>query len=181
LKREYDPEETVTLTIKYKNKSGRKYEISADAAKLLEAQLTSGELLPEGWSFQGTVLHSGETAEQDFYPVESAAERRARLQQEADEAESRDEDNEIVKRIKKDHKDRLEETAEQDEEEGIPEPTEEENCPHMNRTRLHVTETEAYATCKDCGKKLPAHKTTERDAMASMKAPVGSREGYHNS
>lgn len=57
-KHEYDPDETVTITIKKKGKrQGRSYDLSPEAAAKLEQQLVAGSeaRLPEGWSFGATL------------------------------------------------------------------------------------------------------------------------------
>jgi len=178
-KREYDPDETVTITIKRGGKVGRKYEISDEAAKLLEGQLTAGERLPEGWAFISEPLFTPASAALEAGRGASASARRLHLAEQADDAENRDEDDALARKIKADHKERLEEESPPEEEEEEKGPVDQNDCPHMNRTRVQMTENSAYVNCKDCGAKLPLKKTSERDAEASAGAPRGSREGYH--
>jgi hypothetical protein len=186
-KLEYDPEDTVKITIKRKNKTSKSYEISVDTADKLETQLSpAGEPLESDWSFTAmNVLPAEESLAPT--PVEnmpSPAERRKALE----EADPDGDDDKLAGKIKRQHKDRIKEekdkpkkasgssqiTVNRQIQGGDP------DCSHMNRTRPQMTITEddkryAYTNCLDCGAEIPIKTHAERARLNNMKAPAGTR------
>jgi RNA polymerase-binding transcription factor DksA len=159
-KLEYDPEETVVITIKKKGKSkGRSYDLSPEAASKLEQQLVAGAeaQLTENWSFlrdavttslektKGQTLEDLEDEESQFI-----AEKRASLREEGVSEEERRQPNAPASK-----------------------------CPtrHMNKGRIQTTIRDgkrfAYRKCNDCNADIPEQTAEQRKNYMSGKAPQG--------
>jgi hypothetical protein len=170
-KREYDPSETVTLTIKRKGKTkGRTYDLCPEAADQLEQHLVSeagtftifDKLPPEDPEVQDPPLvldDLPEAANVDQEKLDDAA---------------------FVAEKKRELADRLEQNAAEDQKPG-PKPS--EGCTHINRTRVKMTirngESYAYTNCCDCGGELPVRKKQDRESYMAARPPKGTREGLN--
>jgi len=171
-KQEYDPDETVTITIKKTGKGrGRSYDLSPDAAAKLEQQLVAGSdaVLEDDWDFRSKPKPEPRARpERDEY---------IRNRDFGDDDENED-DSRFVAAKKAELK-----------EEGIinTEPREvvnsvfkgNGNCSHPNRGRVQMTmrgeERYAYTICKDCRAQLPYKKKSDQENYASAKLPADVR------
>ena len=176
-KQEYDPDETVIITIKKKGKSkGRSYDLSPDAAAKLEMQLVAGSdaELDSNWTFSPASQEETYTyTEFGEKPVE-----KTRAELENITYDDIDDDSRFVAAKKAELK-----------EEGIinTEPREvvnsvfkgNGNCSHPNRGRVQMTmrgeERYAYTICKDCRAQLPYKKKSDQENYASAKLPADVR------
>lgn len=155
-KKEYDPADTVQITIKAGKKKGRTYELSPEAAEVLERALVSREahmIVPQGYS-----------------PDYIEEEKKSPPQDEDDE-------NEILIREKevRNHDDWPEtiETSSSDE------------CSHPNKSRPTLRTVEGkkdlYRKCNDCGEFLIYSTLKEKDAFMRAKPGKGINVGTHAS
>lgn len=168
-KQEYDPDETVTISIKKKGKSkARTYDLSPSAAAKLEQQLVAGPdaSLAEGWSFFSllpmpkTHRIDGDTfvgaSNEDGIEDDTAfvVKKKSELREEGiigSEAEERDLNGGAVSKAM-----------------GVTR----RNCSHMNKSGIKVTsDHKKYRTCRDCGKALIVQSTKERTAYLTDKLP----------
>jgi len=173
-KREYDPEDTVKITITRKSKKGRAYEISSDAAEMLEKQLVAGEELVEGWDFHGV--------EQIYSPQEVSPAPRQETKFIAEE-----EDSELKAILEK--KRRIQAN---DEEEHPKRAAKKEDwsdyqpkrrlgdCMHMNKGGIQFKDDAAYRVCKNCGAKVPEKKRTEQSEYMGAKPAAGTKLKDYN-
>jgi len=156
-KREFDPDETVKITITRKGKKGRAYEISDEAAKLLERQLTAGDELPEGWDFTAQAPAPIVQQEEDWMVsprIENETEDDAQLREVLKKKKERE------KAEAKDHPKRKQ---------GV-------KCTHPNRGPVQWSgegkNAVPYVVCRDCGEKLPLQKTRDKQNYLSAKPPA---------
>lgn len=150
-KNEYDPEETVTIIIKRKDKSkGRSYDLSPESAMTLETQLVAGPQLDKNWRFVSVLKdneYSGKTLADldkentgDAYVI---AEKKAELK-----------------------------------EAGIIDDVVVENstssCSHLNKGRIQTTlrnnKRFVFRICKQCGNRI--QELTAEDKTNYMKAKI---------
>jgi hypothetical protein len=161
-KQEYDPDLTVTLTIKKGGKkSGRTYELSPEAAEKLEAQLIGSNKLGSGWFFACVVpappLH------------EQIAEARG-LVSTNKMAEPEPEDEEWLKKKR---------ASLTEEERPGPEVVAQDagDCTHMNKGPVVATmrgeERYAYRICKNCRKQIPEKRRNQKASYMGARAPDG--------
>ena len=168
-KQEYDPDETVSITIKKKGKGrGRTYDLSPEAASKLEQQLVAGSeaVLDPDWTFGSSPKRiRSQPSPVDEWNISGD-----------DHQEEPEDDSNFVAAKKAELKDQ-----------GVinkdDEPREVENsvfkdsgnCAHMNRGPVQMTmrnnERYAYTICKDCGRQLPVKKRNDRDAYMSARLP----------
>lgn len=167
-KQEYDPAETVTLVIKKSGKkTGRTYELSAEAASKLEQQLVSGNKLPTNWSFSGMAdVKTSNTvktlADLDTDDDKFVAEKKRTMSDEGVDIEPREKAEgqaEILPELAGDGSD----------------------CLHINKTGIQLTmkggKRQFYRVCRDCRTRLPEKTKNERVAYLEAKAPADTREG----
>lgn len=172
-KQEYDPAETVTLVIKRSGKkAGRTYELSAEAAAILEQQLVAGPELPNNWSFGGAVRPKARTvADLDTGPAEEAGP---------------DDDGQFVASKKREMKAEGVDLDPREVEEGqatiLPDIAPSGDCLHMNKgpvqTTLRDGERHFYRTCRECRGRIPEKQKMERESYLKAKAPADSRVDY---
>lgn len=173
-KQEYDPDETVIITIKKKGKTkGRSYDLSPEAAAKLEQQLVadSGAELDEGWYFANGLAENqpvdltprepdkapGTTFEEVAAATDEKmiAEKRAALKESGVTEDDREEDSTPERALG----------------------TQSENgCKHLNKGRIQTTLRKgkrfAYRQCRDCNEKVPEMTKAEKQDYMSGKLPA---------
>jgi len=169
-KQEFDPKEEVvfTLSITKKGRKGpHKYELSADAAEKLLAQLNSQTQLPKNWSFA-----NGPVA------IEEARE----LPRTLGDLDNEPDDTKFVAEKKKELR---EAGVINDEEREEPQagPVGQalggsgDKCRHLNKGSIQTSMRDSkrfiYRQCKECGKQIPEMTRGERKTYMSGKAPQG--------
>lgn len=172
-KQEYDPEETVTITFKYKGKvRGRSYDLSPAAAAKLEQQLVGSDKLGEAWGFfaQATAAEprrgprpARTVGDLDTEPGEAEkviAEKKAELREAGvipEHAEAKVPEVEIseVTEIIGGKKD----------------------CPHMNKGRIQTTLRDGkrfiFRSCMECRARIPEMSKASKDAYLNGKVSKG--------
>lgn len=164
-KQEYDPDETVKLTITRNGKKGRTYELSADAANKLEQQLVGGPQLPVGWSFGGT--------------VQATVEDRPSGGKTLGDLEAED-DAKFVASKKAELREAgvlTDEQREEPQEEVLAEtlgaPKNDNGCRHINKGRIQTTlkggKRSVYRLCNDCRTRIPEMTAEERRSFMAGK------------
>lgn len=152
-KQEYDPDETVKITIKRKNKgAGRVYELSPAAASKLEQQLVAGPeaMLPNDWSF-GYSKPDAKTEEPqtlaDFDDDQLVASKKSELREAG---------------ILREEEETTERTAVND-----------SGCTHMNKGRIMTTLQDnkrfVYRKCKNCNARVPEMTAEQRQQYMNGK------------
>jgi len=177
-KQEYDPEETVIITIKKKGKTkGRSYDLSPEAAAKLEQQLVadSGAELDEGWHFANGLAENQPVdlspRQPDKAPVSTGTtfEEVAAATDEKMIAEKRA----SLKEAGVDEDDREEENPEPERALGS---VDGNGCKHLNKGRIQTTlrkgKRHAYRVCRDCGAQIPEMTKAEKQDYMSGKLPA---------
>lgn len=166
-KLEYDPKDTVTITIKKDGKKGRTYELSPDAATKLEQQLTAGPdaKLNSNWSFnESSSSHPNwnvvlsETKGQtlgDFDDDKFVSDKKQELRERGELGKEREEPSEpVIAPVLG----------------GEP-----SDCLHMNKGPIQTTMREgkrhAYRICRTCRRPVAEKSREDRVAYMSGKLP----------
>jgi len=162
-KLEYDPDETVKITITRNGKKGRTYELSADAANKLEQQLVGGPKLSADWSF-GTTTFSREVesnkprtlGDLEADDASFVADKRAELKEAgviSDEQRQEPEEEILAEPL------------------GAPKST--NGCRHLNKGRIQTTlkggKRSIYRLCNDCRTRVPEMTAEERKSFMAGK------------
>ena len=163
-KQEYDPDETVTITFKQKNKArARSYDLSPEAAGKLEQQLVGGPKLTREWGFYAAQPQAGRgprpartvgDLDTDAISAErTIADKKAELREAgvipADETSSKPQEAEVseVTEIVGGKKD----------------------CLHMNKGRIQTTLRDGkrfiFRLCTECRARIPEMSKASRDAF----------------
>ena len=164
-KREYDPEETVKITIKAAGKrQGRTYELSSHAAQILERQLVSGKPLADDWDF---VVSRKPTRRSEIIDVDE------------------DDNDSLASRIKSEQRDRIGNDEEETDvfvelfSEFVP--GDDPDCIHMNKGRVTTTLRDkkkfVYQKCTGCGAEIPVKSSRDNNDYMSAVLPENTREG----
>jgi hypothetical protein len=170
-KQEYDPDETVVITIKKKGKrQGRSYDLSPDAASKLEQQLVAGNeaTLPEGWGFASA------------QPTQKN--KRRTLEDLENEDEDEEDDSGFVANKKAELRDQG--VIGDDDEEREPNTAlgqalgaSGQKCRHINKSRIQTAMRKgkryAYRTCNDCHKTIEEMTAENRRQYMTGKPPKG--------
>lgn len=162
-KAEYDPDLTVTITIKKPGKGrGRSYDLSPEAAAKLEQQLVSNHELHPHWSFG--------YASPDTEPKEPRS----------TSSGETDDDKMVAKK-----KAQLEEMGVDIKEVTIPKTTsEQKGCTHINKTAISFARKDgnpfAYRTCKECDLILPEKTAKGKKSYLSQALPEGVNLGDYD-
>jgi hypothetical protein len=168
-KQEYDPEETVSITIKKKGKTkGRTYDLSPNAAAKLEQQLVAGSdaALGNDWAF--------------FQMLPTSTPSRLRgdtiIGSQADDGIEDDSSFVAAKKAELRKEGILDEEVRED----ITGPVSEAvgviqgNCSHINKSGIQVSaDHKKYRTCNACDKVILEHSSKDRQAYMNTKAPKG--------
>jgi hypothetical protein len=169
-KQEYDPEETVTITFKYKGKArGRSYDLSPAAAAKLEQQLVGGSKLPEDWGFVGqTTTAQGRKAARTLGDLDDAAA--------GEEQTIADKKSEL----------RAAGVIPEQSEAKAPEPEISEvtevvggrkDCSHMNKGRIQTTLRDGkrfiFRLCTECRARIPEMSKASKESYLSGKISKG--------
>jgi len=183
-KQEYDPDTTVSITIKAKGKSrGRSYDLSPEAASKLERQLVSGDPLPEGWDFTASVKD------------ESRSSSRGRSSQTLGDLDDDpdavlESDAQFVAEKKASLREHGVLGDDDSEEEEPREPSGDspvgralgatgDKCRHMNKGRIQTTmrggKRFIYRKCTECRKDIPEQTSDAKEQYMSGRAPKGVR------
>ena len=159
-KQEYDPDETVVITIKKKGKTkGRTYDLSPNAAAKLEQQLVAGSdaVLGDDWAFFRASPQS----------VPSRLRGDTLIGSKADDGIEDDSSFVAAKKAKLREEGVIGDEARKD----ITGPVSEAigviqgNCSHINKSGIQVSEDhKKYRTCNSCDKVILEHSPKDRQA-----------------
>jgi hypothetical protein len=170
-KQEYDPDETVIITIKKKGKTkGRTYDLSPSAAAKLEQQLVAGSdaALGNDWAFF-KVPSSPTPPQLDNNTVFG------------DQAnDGIEDDSDFVAAKKKELRQEGIIGSEEEERELATGPVSEavgavqSKCSHLNKSGIKVSsDHKKYRTCNSCNKTILEHSSKDRQDYMNTKAPKG--------
>jgi len=170
-KQEYDPEETVIITIKKKGKAkGRSYDLSPDAAARLEQQLVAGNdaALESYWSFSShTKKATGRRTLEDLEEEEPEGDARVVAEKKRELREAGVLEDESPREVPTD--------GPVGKVLGVPK----SKCPtrHMNKGRIQTTMRDgrryAYRVCPDCQTRIPEKTADDKLAYRNQKIPKG--------
>jgi hypothetical protein len=171
-KQEYDPEKTVTIVIKKNGKkTGRTYELSEEAATILEQQLVAGKKLEPGWGFGSSTSRRSERNEESFEPKtlgdmdddKFVLEKKSEMEEQGIDPEERRAETESAI------------SAATELGDGT-------NCLHMNKSRINAGMKDGkrffYRICQECRTRIPAKPKEEHKNFLAAKAPSDSRVDY---
>jgi hypothetical protein len=186
-KREYDPDQTVTIVIKKQGKkTGRTYELSAEAAAKLEQQLVAGPeaQLPEDWGFVAATAPVATEGSPRPRPKRTLGDLENEDVKEAED-EAFDEKAIAAKRASLKEAGVIAEEEEApvvDEEHPAPPPSSvrkdaKGRCTHLNKGRVQVTVRKgkrvAYRKCTACRAEIPESSSDDKKSYMSGRTPEG--------
>lgn len=165
----------VTITIKAEGKKPRSYDLSAEAAAKLEAQLTAtrDHKLDPNWFFaNGKVANPVPRVSLDDLTnqVEDAQSKRENPPDDDDWVSERKQE------LRKTGRTRKKEEKKEDVAIEVIANDDGSGCPHMNKGRVRMEiradQQYAYHVCRDCGTELPAMTKDQKQAFLNGKPPA---------